>query len=213
MLVCVKELVEVTSFEEARNSKEWLTTSEAARYIASVSPVAARALCCRYGGTYPYYGAESKRRQEEENERKKWKDYQEKAKGKNYHYLPYGVPYQNMYSMLKHITVKDNANQNVKFYNIGTIKDFIQREEEDDAKGLRAQKELAKQHIQENVGRSRAARYAVKFGKTKADAVRASRTTASSASAQSFTVDELLAAAKKHNMTVTFENGKLTIAA
>lgn len=109
MLVCVKTLVEGKSFQEIRNSKEWLTTSETWAYILQHSLAASRNILAGW------YGSKSWDEEiKEEQERLKTYD------------RAWFTPYREIYKNLEHVTVKDNAGSNVKFYNIGTILSFIE---------------------------------------------------------------------------------------
>lgn len=115
MLVCVKTLVDVRSFEDARNSKEWLTTSETWQYIIQHSAPATMYLY--EGGSY-YYHDEDKSWDE------RWAKY--KMLKEQFGRWCGGTPYQTIYQQLPHMTTQDNAGAKVKFYNIADIMSFVE---------------------------------------------------------------------------------------
>lgn len=137
MLVCVKTLVDVPSFEDVRNSKEWLTTSETWQYIAENSVIAFADLC-QYRSSYLWCWGDTSIEENEEKEN----EYKEIIKQLNC----YRVAYQEMYAKLAHVTVKDNAGTNVKFYNIATIREYIQCSETRKAK-VKAEIEHRKERL------------------------------------------------------------------
>ena len=105
--------------------------------------------------------------------------------------------------------VKDNGRRNVNFFNAEKLRaeekywsEYFKKHiaKKDSAWGWDTATELYAAHLE-------------KLEKETEHAEPAVSTIQSSGAAQSFTIHELLAAAKKHNMTVTFENGKLMIAA
>ncbi|NBV77995.1 hypothetical protein EBR66_07555 [bacterium] len=113
--MCVKTLVEGKSFQEIRNSKEWLTTSETFHYILEHSLAASRSLRAGwYRHTYMDDVIEEEKKQLKNGcITTGWK-----------------VPYTDIYGAIDHVTVKDNAGNNVKFYNIGSILQFIQYQDQ-----------------------------------------------------------------------------------
>lgn len=143
MLVCVKTLVDVPSFEDARNSKEWLTTSETWHYIVQHSPAATMFL---WDGGMTYRDDEDKRWDKRWETAKMLKEYLGRAS--------WGVPYQMMYSWIPHTTTKDNAGTSVKFYNIGDIVSFIDRREKEEAERKKRIVKKRKARLLENLNRS-----------------------------------------------------------
>jgi hypothetical protein len=154
MLVCVKTLVEAKSFEDVRNSKEWLTTSETWQYLLQHSiPTACYVawLDCNPGT----------------GSRFEWVKKQAEDLKKYNHSYYVTVPYADVYKRIDHVTVKDNKGNNVKFYNIATIKELIEREENLYAQLKREEKERRYASIRAAVGRSAAARKASKYTEQK----------------------------------------------
>ena len=152
MLVCVKTLVEAKSFEEVRNSKEWLTTSETWQYFAEHSLYAA----CYVGNLcYSSMNSEVKRMQ------KTFSDAGFTAT--LYLHKWVRVPYASIYERVPHVTFKDNAGNNVKFYNIGTIREIIEHKEKEFAEEKRQKYLKMCANVRANCGRSAAANKTSKY--------------------------------------------------